>query len=444
MIPSPCFPRPLTRHLCSGTRSLLLSVGSFLKVGTVLRQLLSQDKAVRTCLAYLTVVLFTSNGFASYHLIDFAEHGHDGSASGLLYSGERIVDCGVQTMTLGYLADNTFTWKASTIRFNHIADSALKAQIACTTASKQYFVVETSPSPPVVGLAFDTLFRRQAMLHHKGALRYWFNATAILVPDIAIDIAMLNPRLAPFSLQYVDLERGSIGLGYWTINLESSLGPESYNYDADIGINGTQGPMTILFQTDLQNELGATFQLFYWIYLADFGQNSPTFYRVFPVGGILQLQPVEFKKSSHMASTSSIFTDRSRYELVSNWTNQSLGASVPLFNKSNGLPLLPSHETAFVVSYACQERRLKAPLILIITVFVADFAFITGGYNLAIWIGVRFEELQKGSIIVLAIRANHLGRYPGISPSSDDCEKTMEERMAGVHEHTISMEIENL
>ena len=437
MIPSPCSPHPSTQ-LCSGTRSSLLSVGFFLQVGTVLRRLLSREKAVRTRVAYLTVVLFTSNGFASYRLIDFTEHRHGGSASGLLYSGEPIVRCGVQTMTLGYLADSTFTWKVSTFRFNHIADSATQAQIACTTSSNQYFVVETSPSPPVVGLAFDTLFRRQPILRHNVVQRYWFNTTANLVPDIAIEFAMLNPHLAPFSLQYVDLDGGSIGLGYWRINLTSSLGARSYNYDADLGLNGTQGLVSINLQTDFQNELGATFQLFYWIYLADFGQKSPTFYRIFPVGGISQPRPVKVKKPSHLGSTYNIFSTRSRYELVSNWTNQSLGASIPLFNKSNGFAMPQSHETVFVVSYSCQERRLKSPLIFIITVFAADFALITGGYNVAIWIAVRIEERQNRSIVILAIRANYLGRYPGVSPSSEDGERVMEQPMATVRKHTIS------
>jgi hypothetical protein len=116
-------------------------------------------------------------------------------------------------------------------------------------------------------------------------------------------------------------------------------------------------------------------------------------------------QPINFTEAQRLPPTSNVFVNSSLYGLVSTWSLDSMPMAPPLFNETNGLPL-QSRETVFVVSYSCQERRLKSPFSLIITVIAADYALIAGGYTAVIWIAYLIEKRQKARIFKICTQAN--------------------------------------
>ena len=66
----------------------------------------------------------------------------------------------------------------------------------------------------------------------------------------------------------------------------------------------------------------------------------------------------------------------------------------------------------FIKSYSCTQRQLKSAINFIISVIVADYAFIVGGYTLAILIAGRVQKYrrQDGNDLLFTILIN-LGNY---------------------------------
>lgn len=123
--------------------------------------------------------------------------------------------------------------------------------------------------------------------------------------------------------------------------------------------------------------LRRSFVLLYWLLLADLGQISAV---SFP--GTPYLTSVD-------PSAGNIFVNATLYQ-----DNLAYFSKTPYFSYnelSNLLPLpeftpLQPVDTVFLQSYSCEQRRLKTGISLLISVVVADYALIVGGYSLVMFI----------------------------------------------------------
>jgi hypothetical protein len=196
----------------------------------------------------------------------------------------------------------------------------------------------------------------------------------------------------------------SIAYGNWSLILQTDgdlnyLECDAYGFVDNLAITNLDSE-----STNVLNEIAGLFEILYWLYLADFGQISPTVYPLFGYGDLLQPEPSNFAKVEQLPPTYNVFVNSSRYEMLSTWTTdfmQYVGGSpptnttnAPLFNETNGLPLQPN-ETTIVVSYPCQQRIIKSPLSFIVTIIAADYALVMGGYKIVVWIALRFEKRRR-------------------------------------------------
>jgi hypothetical protein len=152
-------------------------------------------------------------------------------------------------------------------------------------------------------------------------------------------------------------------------------------------------------QKDFWNYLGLLFETVYWTFLGDFGQISPTEYpKVEDAVNEQNFSIFDFSVSETLPSTNNIFVNSSLYQIAWNTGTKSLQSpsswQVPAFSNSKNLPLT-TNETVFIQSYLCEQRRLKSPFSLFITVVVADYALITGAYNFVLLIAVIIEKRRK-------------------------------------------------
>jgi hypothetical protein len=147
--------------------------------------------------------------------------------------------------------------------------------IACNTSSSQYFVVETSCSIPP-----DTnLFRTETLLNENPSLNFSIRSVFSALWG-EVGEGLLTSNISTLSLQYQENgSLNSIGTGHWQLVLTTAVGNEEYEYQADSArsadlISGQDlEPLNAMW-----NLTGATFEVLYWLYLADFGQISPTVY----------------------------------------------------------------------------------------------------------------------------------------------------------------------
>jgi len=74
---------------------------------------------------------------------------------------------------------------------------------------------------------------------------------------------------------------------------------------------------------------------------------------------------------------------------------------VPEFNETDVYPLHANDSTVLVQSYFCQQRQLKHPLSLLLTVLGADYALVVGGYTLVVLIASLIQKGRKEGIRLL-------------------------------------------
>jgi len=134
------------------------------------------------------------------------------------------------------------------------------------------------------------------------------------------------------------------------------------------------------------------FVTFYWTILADLGQVVPTTY---PIDRNNQLM---FSSPSDYLPTNNIFINETLYQLYSSFL-QPLEPSVPPLNVTIGAGL-PTMK--FIKSYSCTQRQLKPPINFIISVVVADYALIMGGYSFALLIagGIQKHRRKDGKLLL--------------------------------------------
>jgi hypothetical protein len=128
---------------------------------------------------------------------------------------------------------------------------------------------------------------------------------------------------------------------------------------------------------------------FYWTALYDFGQISPAL-------SDNQTAPI---------AASNIFVNSSLFEIYASYLNNTIAPllAVPLSDWTPdpydvaGLTnaTIQEVDTTFIRSYSCLERKIKAPISLIVQVITADYAFIALPYGFIISIAVLFEKRRR-------------------------------------------------
>src|SRR5438105_2636238 len=145
----------------------------------------------------------------------------------------------------------------------------------------------------------------------------------------------------------------------------------------------------------------------YWIFLADLGQDSPLTY-YWPVLQMPWLSAPDFSKPFQHSATNNIFINETLFSIYSDFMRKQI---LP-FLKINATTaeFAPLHDsfifppTSLMRSYNCIERRLKPPFTAIFSIVVADYAFIMGGFSLFLFISSWYQKRTgRGKSIFAAI-----------------------------------------
>jgi hypothetical protein len=127
---------------------------------------------------------------------------------------------------------------------------------------------------------------------------------------------------------------------------------------------------------------------YYWLFLYDFGQLAPLQYNL-TVGIIPNFtQPYVFP------STNNIFVNETLFDIYSSYLRHTLFPYLNAFESMIGapnlvlpdfMPLSPNNtlqkiNMTLLRSYSCLERQLFGWGTVFVSIFVADYAFITGAY----------------------------------------------------------------
>lgn len=169
----------------------------------------------------------------------------------------------------------------------------------------------------------------------------------------------------------------------------------------------------------LQAELNQTFNFwelinwifvsFYWTFLSDLGQISPTIISGQTTLRIPNNTSVNKNYQTAFPPTNNIFINQTLFAIYSSYLRNTI---IPLLGPVSGdYPSLPSfsnlsfenslreQDTTFTLSYSCVQRIIKPALAFIVSVIVADYAFIMGAYKLTIMVaaGIQKRKRQDGT-----------------------------------------------
>jgi hypothetical protein len=124
---------------------------------------------------------------------------------------------------------------------------------------------------------------------------------------------------------------------------------------------------------------------YYWTVLFDLGQDVPTI------------------NNTPFSPTNNIFINQTLFDIYASYMR---GTIYPILNATSPLDPIPEFQSLgngnylkaearhFIQGYNCLERRIKAPMSLIIAVIVADYALIMSAYK-AVIMFARFIETRK-------------------------------------------------
>lgn len=133
---------------------------------------------------------------------------------------------------------------------------------------------------------------------------------------------------------------------------------------------------------------------FYWTVLADFGQISPTISNP-RSGGLLSFK--DFSTSTTYPSTNNIFVNNTLFTIYSSYMfatilpmlNISLPTTFAALDSENRLF---EQDQSFARTYSCTVRQWKPPLTALISIVVAEYAFLKGAYIVFILIATWFQK----------------------------------------------------
>jgi len=133
----------------------------------------------------------------------------------------------------------------------------------------------------------------------------------------------------------------------------------------------------------------------YWTILLDLGQISPVTYSQQPTQAFYT---DDFSKVRSYAPTNNIFYNDTLFTIYSTYL---LKTFAPLMNATapaaGFAPLTETNrinatETSFKRSYTCNVRRWKAPLTALVSILVAQYTLIRGGYSIVIFVATWFQK----------------------------------------------------
>lgn len=162
----------------------------------------------------------------------------------------------------------------------------------------------------------------------------------------------------------------------------------------------------------LQAELSQTFNFwglinwifvsFYWIFLSDLGQISPSISGQTTMG---VPNNTFVNQRTAFPPTNNIFINQTLFAIYSSYLRNTI---IPLLGPVTGdYPLLPPFsnlsfenslqelDTTFTLSYSCVQRTRKQALAFIVSVIVADYAFIVGAYQLSIMVAAMIQKRRR-------------------------------------------------
>src|SRR5437762_9167662 len=107
--------------------------------------------------------------------------------------------------------------------------------------------------------------------------------------------------------------------------------------------------------------------------------------------------PPDFSRAIRYPNTNNIFINNTLFSIYSNILRRQIDPLMNLSITSTFAPLDDTNrftpfESSFQRSYACEVRRLKTPVTAIISVVVAAYALIRGGYMLFISLAAWYEK----------------------------------------------------
>jgi hypothetical protein len=124
---------------------------------------------------------------------------------------------------------------------------------------------------------------------------------------------------------------------------------------------------------------------YFWLFLYDFGQTNLTCYNLGDDGLSQALSAPVFYSSAN-----NIFVNSTLFSIYSSYLTDILSL-VPVDSNSSLQPTA----TVFLRSYSCVERQLQPWTNAVISVLVADYFFITGGYHLVPTVATWWQKRRN-------------------------------------------------
>jgi hypothetical protein len=153
-------------------------------------------------------------------------------------------------------------------------------------------------------------------------------------------------------------------------------------------------------EVDFWKLVNFVFVGYHWLLLANLGQTSPTLYAPILFPPVPEWYRINFTEVASYSSVNNIFTNAT---LFTNYTNYLGDTILPLLNYPSPkfAPLadgnvLQAAETTFIMSYYCQVRKLKAPIVAMFSVVTTVVVFIRGPYAIVIWVAGYFQKRKTG------------------------------------------------
>jgi len=142
----------------------------------------------------------------------------------------------------------------------------------------------------------------------------------------------------------------------------------------------------------------------YWTTLADLGQIGTTTHARPPMN---YPYPADFSSPIEHPATHNIFVNHTlfslHYDYMLSVVLPFLGfLGSPSFAPIDDENFLSPTEATFIQTYACNVRVMKTPVMAIVSIVVADYAFIKGAYSLFIFAAAWYEKqkAREGDSIV--------------------------------------------
>jgi hypothetical protein len=166
---------------------------------------------------------------------------------------------------------------------------------------------------------------------------------------------------------------------------------ENVNALLSPAVSALKAQLTQSVDFDILSLLNWVFVSFYWTFLFDLGQTTPTLLHVDTV----------------YSSTNNIFVNETLFEIYSSYLRNTVVPILAATVSFSGSPLPPTfsnissenfaqpEERTFDLTYACSRRKIKPTLSFIISVIVADYTFIVGGYRFVIAVAAMVQRRRR-------------------------------------------------